>query len=618
MEALVSKLTKANEAYRNGLALQMTDEEYDAGMEELSKKVPNHPLLKKVRAAPAQQKDKKTVTMPYYLGSLNKAKVADDLIKWTKARQGQCLGIYVVSEKLDGISGLWNPTQKKLYLSGDDNTGLDVSAWLTHMSLSPTGKVSNDSNTLSEDVWIRGELIMAKSDVPAGRLGRSIVNGIFHHATPNPVEAAKVRFVAYEVIGLDPNLTTRQQFTWLETWSMWLPWYTTLKDLNAETLTALLTERRMKSQYDMDGLVCKTNVPVLPRVTKGNPTDAVAWKPPNGESKLTKVVEVEWNASATGKLIPRVSIEPINLGGSVIKHVTGVHARRIVDWQIGPGATVIVRKGGDVIPVIDSVEVPAVVVFPPEGTWEWDGPSSDAVNIKQKTADATTIAAQFMKMVQRLDWSDIGPAQMKTVVEAGYTTVPLLRAASEADIKKLVGPVKGAHLYKTVQGEGWAKASEIDLFVASPICPSGMGKTRLEMLLVSEPDITKWSSQGMVAPKGWSVDALKEFQGTWKAYEAFRKDAWSFIPYPRIVNTMNTPVANPTKGSVVFTGFRDSALEAQLLAKGYKVVDAVKSDTKAVLIADKEDPATYTSTKTDKAKKVPGCLVLRKSDWTRL
>jgi hypothetical protein len=74
----------------------------------------------------------------------------------------------------------------------------------------------------------------------------------------------------------------------------------------------------------------------------------------------------------------------------------------------------------------------------------------------------------------------------------------------------------------------------------------------------------------------------------------------------------------PIKGSVVFTGFRDVTLEAQLLAKGYKVVDAVKSDTKAVLIADKEDPMTYTTTKTDKAKKVPGCRILRRADWILL
>jgi NAD-dependent DNA ligase len=604
MEVLVARLTKANDAYRNGLTLQMTDEEYDAGIEELQKRVPNHPLLKKVRAPPLQSK---TVTMPYYLGSLNKAKVAEDLLKWTKAKQN-----YVVSEKLDGISGLWNPTLKRLYLSGDDNTGLDVSAWLTHMSLSPSSLASD----IPDDVWIRGELIMAKGDIPPGRLGRSIVNGIFHHSTPNPIETAKVRFVAYEVIGLNEGLTTKQQFSWLETWSMWLPWYSSMKDLDPANLTTLLATRRKESEYDMDGLVCKTNV-TQPRVTKGNPTDAIAWKPPNGETKLTKVVEVEWNASATGKLIPRVTIEPVNLGGSVIKHVTGVHARRIVDWQIGPGATVIVRKGGDVIPVIDSVEVTATVTFPPEGTWEWDG-----LNIKQKTADTATIAAQYMKMVQRLGWSDIGPAQMKAVVDAGYTTVPLLRRALESDLKKLLGPVKGAHLYTTVQGEGWAKASEIDLFVASPICPSGIGKTRLEALLASEPDYTKWSTAGMVAPKGWSVDALKDFQTIWKNYEAFRKETWAFIPYPRILKAESDPrpqqVAVAMKGSVVFTGFRDLVLEAHLLEKGYKVVDAVKSDTKAVLIADKEDPVTYTSTKTDKAKKVPGCRILRRADWNMI
>jgi len=72
MEVLVARLTKANEAYRNGLTLQMTDEEYDAGIEELQKKVPNHPLLKKVRAPPLHVN--KTVTMPYYLGSLDKDK----------------------------------------------------------------------------------------------------------------------------------------------------------------------------------------------------------------------------------------------------------------------------------------------------------------------------------------------------------------------------------------------------------------------------------------------------------------------------------------------------------------------------------------------------------------
>jgi NAD-dependent DNA ligase len=616
MDVLVAKLTKANEAYRSGQALIMTDEEYDAGMEELAKKVPNHPLLKKVRAAPADKG--RTVKMPYYLGSLDKAKVGEDLTKWIKKCEAD--STFLVSEKLDGISGLWSPVQRKLYLSGDDNMGLDVSAWLQYMNVSTKGV----SDEIPDDVWIRGELIMEKNDIPEGRLGRSIVNGIFHHSVPDPDDAALVNFVCYEVIGMDPSLTARQQFAWIEHWGLIVPWHVYMKTLSgSETLTKLLAIRRDESEYDMDGLVIKTNKPIVPRIVKGNPKDAIAWKPPNGEAKLTKVVLVEWNASSTGKLIPRVQIEPVHLGGSTINYVTGVNARRVVDWGIGPSATVIIRKGGDVIPVIDRVETPAAVVFPADGTWEWEGGEAKAAtasNIVQKLADNTTISAQFMKMVTRLGWEGIGPAQMKAVVDAGYTTVPLLRKVSEADLKKLLGPVKGTNLYKIVQTDGWSKATELDLFVASPVCPSGIGKTRLEALMVSESDVTKWSSPGVIAPKGWSVDALKEFQDVWKAYETLRKEEWTFIPYPIKVTatTAVTAVQVPLKGSVVFTGFRDAALEASLLAKGYKLVDAVKSDTKAVLIADKEDPATYTSTKIEKAKKIPGCMILRRSDWGRL
>ena len=606
MDTLVSRLTAANNAYRNGQALLMTDDEYDAGLEQLKKLNPQHPLLTQVRATPSEKA--KVVRMPFYLGSLDKAKTSEELGKWSAKHKGP----YIVSEKLDGISGLWNPAAKNLYLSGDDNMGVDVSQWLQHISLSP-----KTLDTIPEGVWIRGELIMPRSLVPQGKLGRSIINGIFHHKVPNPAEAKKVRFVGYEIIGMDPSLSVQQQMAWLDNWNVWTPWFINQTELStADTLSNILMVRRTDSDYDMDGLVIKTNKPILPRVLKGNPKDAVAWKPPNGESKITKVILVEWNASATGKLVPRVQIEPVHLGGSTIQYVTGVNARRIVDWKIGPGAQVVIRKGGDVIPLIESVEVVAPVSFPPEGTWAWDGPPETAVNIVQKVADSSTLVSQYMKMVKHLDWPNVGPAVMKAVVEAGYTSVPLLRKASEDDFKKLLGPVKGANLYNCVQN-GWSKASEIDLFVASPIRPDGIGSTRLEALLAHEPDFKVWSKTGLTAPKGWSPDALKEFQQLWAKYEAFRKEEWSFIPYPvPLVQTKVQTVA--IKGSIVFSGIRDHELESQLEKRGYKTSDTVKADTKAVLIADKEDPQTYSSTKTDKAKKISGCLILRKSEWNKL
>jgi NAD-dependent DNA ligase len=289
-----------------------------------------------------------------------------------------------------------------------------------------------------------------------------------------------------------------------------------------------------------------------------------------------------------------------------------------VDWKIGPGAQVIIRKGGDVIPLIESVEVTAPVSFPPEGTWAWDGPPETAVNIVQTVADSSTLVSQYMKMVKNLDWPNVGPAVMKSVVEAGYTTVPLLRKASEADLKKLLGPVKGSNLFNCVQN-GWSKASEIDLFVASPIRPDGIGSTRLEVLHAHEPDFKMWSKPGLTAPKGWSPDALKEFQQLWAKYEAFRMEQWYFIPYPvPLAKTIASVQTGALKGTVVFSGVRDADLEAQLEKKGYKTSDTVKSDTKAVIISDKEDPQSYSSGKTDKAKKISGCLILRKSEWNKL
>ena len=279
---------------------------------------------------------------------------------------------------------------------------------------------------------------------------------------------------------------------------------------------------------------------------------------------------------------------------------------------------VVIRKGGDVIPLIESVEVPATVEFPKEGTWEWDGSEAEAVNIKQKQSDSTTIVAQYMKMATTLNWETIGPAVMKSVVEAGYTTIPLLRKVSEDNLKKLLGKVKGATLYRMVQKDGWAKATEIDLFIASPICRAGIGKTRLEALLEIQPNVELWSSPNMIAPKGWSIDALKEFQIIWRNYEQFRKDEWSFLSYPISTKVQISIPQVPHRGSVVFTGFRDNILEQKLSEKGYKLIDTVNSTVKAVFIADNEDPETYTSTKIEKAKKLPGCSILRRSDWNKL
>ena len=600
LTALVKQLKEANEAYRKGMPLLMTDQEYDAGLKRLTGLKPDHPFLKEVRGALSGSK---VITMPYYLGSLDKAQTSDELTKWLSKHKDS----FVLSEKLDGISALLNPAKRLLYLSGDKMSGLDISAWLAHMDVSIKALPA-------ESVWIRGELIMPTSRVPPGRLGRSIVNGIFHQKTPDPVEAAKVQFIGYEILGLDPTPTTVFQMLQIKKWGIRVPWTQHVDSITAEELSAALTLRRSESEYEMDGIVIKTNQASQERISKGNPKDAIAWKPPTGEAKITKVVRVEWNASAVGRLTPRVEIEPVQLGGSTITFVTGVNARRVQDWLIGPGASVIVRKGGDVIPVIDSVEVPGKVTFPEDGTWAWE--TEDHINIRQVTKDASTIIAQFTRLAKVLDWDSVGPAQMKAVVDAGYTTIPALLKVSEKDFQKLLGPIKGTKFHAILR-DGWSK-SELDIFLASPFYYTGIGRTKLDALLALQPDVTKWGQAGLAEPDGWSTKSLETFQKVWGLYEAFRKSEWSFVAYPQksVLPQQQFPIV--WKGSVVFSGFRNTALEDALLKRGYHVIDSVRSDTKAVLIKDDENPLVYTSGKVEKAKKIPGCMILRQSDVSRL
>ena len=187
----------------------------------------------------------------------------------------------------------------------------------------------------------------------------------------------------------------------------------------------------------------------------------------------------------------------------------------------------------------------------------------------------------------------------------------------------MLGPTKGAHFYKLIQTDGWLNKNEITLFLASPIGRGGIGSTKLEGLAAIQPDVTLWSKAGIfMSVKGWSPDSLKEFQVIWAEYETFRKTEWAFLKYPQAAGVAQAQAQSQTKipiiGSVVFSGFRDAKLEENLIIKGYKVSDTVKADTKAVLIADKEDPEVYTSTKVEKAKNLSGCRILRKSDWTLL
>ena len=127
-----------------------------------------------------------------------------------------------------------------------------------------------------------------------------------------------------------------------------------MKSFNYGKLKEYLLLRKDKSIYDIDGIIITFNQ-INIRNKSGNPKYSFAFKM-DLEFAITKVIQVEWNASKHGKLKPLAHIEPVYLCGTKnSKVLTGNNADFIKKNKIGPGAIVKIIKGGEIIPKIEEV-----------------------------------------------------------------------------------------------------------------------------------------------------------------------------------------------------------------------------------------------------------------------
>ena len=143
---LVELVHFANDTYYNEAPL-LTDNEYDIIKEYAESKYPKNKALRAI-GAPVQ-KDK--VALPYFMASMDKIKPnTEALTKWRSKYKGN----YVLSAKLDGVSGLYvsENGNKKLYTRGDGRVGQDVSHMIPYLKL-PSDK----------ELAVRGEFIIKKT-----------------------------------------------------------------------------------------------------------------------------------------------------------------------------------------------------------------------------------------------------------------------------------------------------------------------------------------------------------------------------------------------------------------------------------------------------------------------
>ena len=584
----------SNNSYYNQQPI-MSDNQYDIVKEYIDNKFPKNNVIHEIGAKVLKNK----VELPFTMASMDKIKPdTNALLNWTTKYKGP----YVLSCKLDGVSGLYSTMndEPKLYTRGDGFVGQDISYLIPHLQL-PKAK----------NIAIRGEFIIPKEVFLKKYKNdnanpRNMVAGLINHKTIN--ESIKdVHFVAYEVI--KPQLKPSQQMEFLQTLNVEPVSYKLVDILSNNLLSDLLVDWRQTNKYEIDGIIV-TNDAIYPRTNK-NPEHSFAFKMVLSDQVAeAKVVDVIWTPSKDGYLKPRVRIEPINLGGVTIEYATGFNASFIQQNKIGIGATIQIIRSGDVIPYIKSVTVPADNPKMPQVPYKWNDTHID-VMIENAFEDATVKEKNITGFFKGIGVEGLSSGNINKLINAGYDTVPKIINMKVDNFLEVDGfKEKMANkLYQGIQTK-LDESTIVQLMAASNMFGRGFSEKKLELIMDELPDIL--ISDETTLQK---VNAVSNIKGmATKTSEAFVSKIQDFVDFlkecglesklyqiAKDKTDINKDTSHPLFGkTIVLTGTRDKNILEFMKKIGSKQGTSVSSQTNLVISKDPEDETG----KTYEAKKL--------------
>ena len=572
-------LRKASAAYYETGTPLMSDEAYDSLVDQARLIDPTNAFFLEVGSIPVVGR----VSLPMSMPSLKKIKPAT-LDSWSKKDNGP----FLISDKLDGISALWvfGYNQKPaLYLRGNGLVGQDCSSFAKHIQGLVQAPIPKGI--------VRGELIIPRSLANSlGTLARNWVNGILHQSSPNQADIQKIQFVAYQVMS-PASLTRSQQMTWLQNQGFLCAHSSVVDTLDIKALSALHTSRKTDSDYECDGLVVGIDQVVEACDGSKEPKDAVAFKMVSEEQRaLTTVLDIEWNSSRTKTWIPRILFTPVKVGTALISCCTGVHAQNIVEKGIGPGAQIMIRRSGDVIPIVDAVLIPATVFkMPPEGRWTWDERHVHALDTSVELS-AESKALHIVHTLTHMGLEGIRSSTALKLVEMGLTTVADIGKSSLKKLQEIIGPKTGTKL-STDLTECFRKATTKTWLLAYPFWPKGFGNIRMDSALELDPLVENWPML-KTTPKKMSADTFKEIQDCVAAFLLWKRELIDVFASASSASasTASAPLTVPkisivkADKSYVMSGFRDKDLVLTLALAGWEQHERLTKTTTALLVPD--------------------------------
>lgn len=584
----------ANRMYHTKGKPPFSDDAYDTLKDELRERKPTHSLLKTVGHAVEPTAGRTKVTLPYPMFSLDKIKPeGTQVADWSKKHPGP----YCQSDKLDGASMeiVYLNGAVKAYSRGDGTVGQDVSHLVPHLKV---------PQSLPGKFVVRGEAIMSMSKFKdfsdKYENPRNLATGVVNKIRGKHEAVGSIDFVAYEII--EPRkYKPSAAFALLKKMRFKVPTTKVLPKIDNVVLSNLLTDRRKKSPYEIDGLVIEQDViNKRPSAGQHSPDYACAFKMTTEDSVVAvKVLGVEWGDSKHSAMKPRVSVEPTRLSGVTINFASGFNAYFIKNGfrqkdeakglpvrPIGPGAIVRITRSGDVIPHIVEVVKGARTPDFPKAKYVWDG-----VDIKALVASDATKNKQVESFFRTIGVENIGLGVIAKFAAIGLTTVTKILEASAQDFMRAEGVQERSakKYYDSIH----TKLNDIPLptlMDASGIFGKGMGTRRCAMVVSAYPDIMKHIDMPFASlvskitnVSGFSSTTAQQFALGLPKFAVWMKKIGITPAAIKKVKRVGTACIGQT---VMFTGFRDADLEKRIVENGGTIGSSVNKETTILLAKD--------------------------------
>ena len=615
----------------------ISDAEYDKLLKELELLEKDHPELI-TPDSPTQRvgsdltKEFKQVEHKIPMLSLANSYDEEDLIDFDRRVKESLPEAekveYVVELKIDGASVSINYVDgllKTAATRGDGSVGEEVTNNIKTIRSVPLKiDLSKEKKYKLKNFEVRGEVYMRISDfdmlnkereVNSEKLfanPRNSAAGTLKLQDPKIVSARKLNVFLYSLISVDEEFESQEEnLKLLSKLGFTInPQYKICKNIDEVLkVCARFEEIRDTLEYEIDGAVIKVNSmrqqKLLGSIAK-SPRWAVAYKF-KAKQAFTKLNEITWQVGRTGAITPVAELDPVKLAGSTISRATLHNYDEIQRKDIRVGDTVVIEKGGDVIPKIVSVVLgerskKSQPTLPPEKCPACNSklfkPEGEVAFYCENPECSAQIKGRLIHFASRgaMDIEGLGDALIDLFVDKGFIThfsdIYKLKNKREELVQiERLGEKSIDNLLKSIEKSKSQPFAKVLFAIGIRYVGSGAAQ-KITDHFNSIDDIIAASEEGIsgIYEIGPSISkSIKQFfsdKKNVKLIEELRKSGLTFVSEKKeIVQSALTGKTFVLTGTLSSLSRDDAG--ARIIALGGKVTSSVSKNTDFVIAGEK-------------------------------